>query len=40
MPNSLVSIWIIEVIIGIRYLFIASIITIAKLNIIVIDFIK
>ena len=39
MLNSL-SVWVMEVIAGIGYLFIASIITIAKLDIIVIDFAK
>jgi len=40
MPNSSVSVWLMEVIAGIGYLFIASTITTAKLDITVTDFAK
>lgn len=40
MPDFLVLVWVIEIIMDIGYMFIISIITIAKLDIIVIDFTK
>jgi hypothetical protein len=40
MPNSSVSVWVMEIIVGVGYLFTASIITIAKLDIMVIDLAK
>ena len=40
MPNSLVSVWVIEIIVGVGYMFTASTITPAKLDVTVVDFAK